>query len=65
MIIDGNHKLRRQRCVYSNDIFECGETPIPHSYYCSVHNSYSNNTGLGNLDYGLILFILHITFLIF
>jgi hypothetical protein len=36
-MLDGNHKLRRSRCISSEEI--CDATPCLNSYFCDVHKN--------------------------
>lgn len=36
-MLDGNHKLRRSRCISSEEI--CDATPCLNSYFCDDHKN--------------------------
>ncbi len=37
MLLDGNHKLRRSRCISSEE--KCDETPCLNNYFCEKHKN--------------------------
>ena len=50
VVIDGNFKILRKRCIYRSEIGFCMESPKESSYYCKDHHKAHNEQCMKNYE---------------